>query len=255
MNSEQLWKNSEIIYVYDLSFEGLLTCVFEAFSKKEMPFDITDNPDTMFEVREIKTDTQKAARVKKGIYRDLGDDFTYVIRMCYISREQSIGIDILKLIRMGYDKGAAVIKNLNDPLINKMVKLSRNVGMERIRFIEFSRFSEFNGALVSVINPKYFVLPLIAGHFTDRFPNESFLIYDEVHNAALIYINRKSVIVPMEEFIMPEPDENEKRIRELWQMFYDTIEIKERRNHDLRRQHFPKRFWKNVTEFSKEVKN
>jgi len=228
-----------------------MTCVFEAFRKKEIPLGITDSLDTMFESREIKTDTEKAARVRKGIIRDLGADFDHVIRMCYISREKNVGLNILKFIRAGYEHGADIIKNLNDPLISRMVKLSDYVGKERIRFIEFARFSEFNGCLVAVVNPKYFILPLIAPHFHDRFPNENFLIYDEVHHAALIHVQRKYVIVPMEEFIMPEPDENEKRMRELWQMFYDTIEVKERRNLNLRRQHFPKRFWKNVTEFNR----
>ena len=40
--------------------------------------------------------------------------------------------------------------------------------------------------------------------------------------------------------------------RHLWKRFYDTIEIKERRNPKLRMSNMPKRYWETMTEFQDE---
>ena len=35
-----MYDRSNLIYLYDGSFEGLLCCVFQSYEKKEIPFDI-----------------------------------------------------------------------------------------------------------------------------------------------------------------------------------------------------------------------
>ena len=48
------------------------------------------------------------------------------------------------------------------------------------------RFSDQGGVLVAQIEPKNWVLPLLAGHFTTRFNAERFLIFDRTHGEAYI---------------------------------------------------------------------
>jgi probable DNA metabolism protein len=66
---------------------------------------------------------------------------------------------------------------------------------------------------------------------------------------ALVYQPYQSAIIPIEDLELPEPDEQEQSYRELWQLFYDTIEIQGRHNPKCRMSHMPKRYWKYMTEF------
>jgi len=114
---------------------------------------------------------------------------------------------------------------------------------------EFLRFSDYNGALVAIIEPKNFVLPMIVDHYCDRFPSEQFLIYDESHKYALVYQNFEARIFPLEHLEVPEACEREEKYRVLWKQFYNTIAIESRINPKLRMGNMPKRYWKHLTEF------
>ena len=57
---------TEMIYEYDGSFEGLLSCVFESYAQKEVLTAITCGEDiqsSLFPVRTVLTDRDHAARV------------------------------------------------------------------------------------------------------------------------------------------------------------------------------------------------
>ena len=57
---------TEMIYEYDGSFEGFLTCIFESYAQKEVLTAIScgeDIPFTLFPVRTVLTDQDHAARV------------------------------------------------------------------------------------------------------------------------------------------------------------------------------------------------
>ena len=56
---------TEMIYEYDGSFEGFLTCIFESYAQKEVLTAIScgeDIPFTLFPVRTVLTDRDHAAR-------------------------------------------------------------------------------------------------------------------------------------------------------------------------------------------------
>lgn len=82
--------------------------------------------------------------------------------------------------------------------------------------------------------------------------NEVFLLYDRNHREALVHRPGQWAIVPMESFRMAAPSAEEAQYRRLWKRFYDTIEIKERRNPRLRMSNMPKRYWETMTEFQDE---
>lgn len=243
----------DIVYVYDGSFDGLLTCVFRAFEQKETPAEIRADDKTLFECAYVDTDEAKAARVRKSLRKNFGAEFLETLALVYLSGEADAATDVLRYVRLAFARGRGVTRDLCDPLVYKMTKLARAVRREAHRIIEFLRFSDYDGTLVAVINPKYFVLPLIARHFAQRFPNENYFIYDEQHHAALSHVGGKTELRPVDEFTAAPPTAEEEKFRKLWKLFYDTIEIKARRNHKLRMQHMPKRFWKNVTELCNEL--
>ncbi|MFA9381227.1 MAG: TIGR03915 family putative DNA repair protein [Acetanaerobacterium sp.] len=245
---------SDIAYRYDGSFEGLMCCVFESYQCKEIPAAILSPAyvqQTMFGVKEIETDLGRSARVLAAIPGRMGAAVLPFIRHAFLTCLNEKERYILLFVRIGFREGAQVMSMLADDTVDVLTKAVRYLEREAHLFREFVRFSEHNGVLVSEIEPNNIVLPLILPHFCERLPEERFLIHDITHGMALAYEQYHPVILPVEAIELPEPDEEEIAMRTLWQLFYDTVEIKGRHNPKCRMGHMPKRYWRHLTEFDR----
>ncbi|MBP2639313.1 MAG: putative metabolism protein [Firmicutes bacterium] len=243
---------SNLIYRYDGSFEGLLCCVFESYDQHEIPLDIFSPASlqtTLLPEKDIRTETAKANRVLASIPQKISPAALDFIKRAFLTCHAQKELYILLFLRMGYRYGASVMNMLTDDVVNTLFTAVKHLDKESHLFKGFIRFSVFNNALVAEIEPKNVVLPFLVRHFRERYPEERFLIYDKTHRMGLIYQPYQATIIPIEELDLPETDENERSFRELWQLFYDTIEIKERHNPKCRMSLMPKRYWKNMTEF------
>lgn len=247
---------SDVVYLYDGSFEGLLCCVFESYDKREIPSDICrlDVPQaTLFPMREIGTEPEKAARVLRSIPQKMGAEALLFVQKAFLTFYEKKELYILLFLRLGYKHGPSVMSMLADDVVHTLFKAVKHLDNESHRMKEFLRFSEFNGVLVAEMEPYNTVLPMIKKHFCERFPNERFLIFDRSHGMALVHEPGRSAIIPMDELETPSPDEEEYEFRELWRLFYNTIEVPGRHNEKLRMTLMPKRYWKYMTEFQTDA--
>ncbi len=240
-----------LIYRYDGTFDGFLCCVFESYAAKELPADILTSalPQTsFFPCKEIPAEPEKAARVWASLPK-MGAETPLFLQKAFLTCLPQKERRTLDFLRLGYRLGPAVHDRLTDPAVDPLKKAVRALDNEAHQYKGFLRFSSYHGALAAEIDPKNLVLPLLAAHFAERFPEERFLILDKTHGMALLHRPRKTRIVPVEELTLPEPDEEEKAFRRLWADYYKTIEIKGRHNPRCRMSHMPKRYWKDLTEF------
>lgn len=240
---------SSPIYVYDGSFDGLLCCLFAAYTYKEMPSDVLSEYGGFLPTRTITSTDEHARRVRRGIFDTMGGKAFYLVKHAYLSERERIELEIIKFLKLGFTLGESPHRRLFEDCVKAVTEAAKYTLGERHLSLEFLRFSESDGILTSVISPKANILPLLAGHFIGRFPRETFLIYDDVRQMALVYSGGKSAIIPLSEYTQPAPDESEQKYRDLFTLFYNTIEIKPRHNERCRMNHMPKRFWKNMTEF------
>ena len=243
---------TNIAYVYDGTFDGVLCCVYESYYQKEMPSIITSYDKevlTLFPVKEIITNQTFAQKVENSIVISISREALKLVQLCFLSKIEDREIIILHFLRLGYKKGAKVIDMLADDIVSKITKAAHNVSGECHKYKGFLRFSEYNGALVAIIEPKNFVLPILAPHFCDRFPNEQFMIYDKAHKHIFIYQNGEKHLFPLENLELPEVEEEEEMYRALWKQFYKTIAIEGRYNPKVRMNLMPKRYWGQMTEF------
>jgi len=262
------FKETEICYRYDGSFYGMLSCVFEAFEKKEMPMQIACADGSLFNTINIETDARKAERILRSIPIKIGDEALKYTKYAFLADMDAKEVALIWFLREGLRYGTGFIEivrtrfsperrvvagALKNPYVDKLRKGVDLLLLESARFIEFARFSDCNGALVSVIEPENNVLPLLARHFTERYRNDNFLIYDKTHGFALMYTDYNTQIVPIEYYAIPPATEEEKKYQNLWRLFYHTVEIRERHNPRCRMNHMPKKYWKNMTEFMNEV--
>jgi len=248
---------SALTYIYDGSFEGLMCCVFESYAKGEIPGEIlpAGTPQgVLFSVKQIPTDLQKAQRVLDSIPKKICPSALNLVRHSFLTCLPQKELYILLFLRMGYKYGPSVMNMLTDDIVHTLCKAVKHLKNESHLLKGFVRFSVFHKALIAEIEPKNYVLPLLSNHFTQRYPEEHFLIYDKTHGMALVYRPYTSRIVALEDLLLPEPDEEEQTYREMWTLFYETIEVEGRHNPQCRMSHMPKRYWKYLTEFANTEK-
>ena len=244
-----------ITYRYDGSFEGFLCCVFESYDAHELPAAIVgpDAPElSLFGVKEIPTDAERAARVARSIPSRISMEADALIRQAFLTCLPEKELVMLRFLRQGYHYGARFLSFAGNEEVWRLTEAVKHLLHEAHLLKGFIRFSDQKGVLVTTIGPKNFVLPFLARHFAERFPEERLLIYDEKHHAALVYRPYESAIIPMDDFRAAPPDEEERKFRALWRAFYDAVEIRPRHNEKCRMTLLPKRYWRYMTEFSKD---
>ena len=244
---------TDLIYLYDGSFDGLLSCIFESYLRHERPGMIVPEyefeQEVLWHVRMIETDGDHAERVMKKLSDTLGADGMRLIRVAFLYGSGGKETAIYRFCRFALKVGKEAVYMLGKEPVAVLYDMEKAVLNEAHLLKGFVRFSDYHGMLAAVIEPKHCVLPLLKRHFAQRYPEEHFLLYDSTHKMALIYRPHESRIIPLEEFVPPDASLPERQYRRMWQEYYDAIEIKPRHNPRCRMTHMPKRFWGCMTEF------
>lgn len=247
--------DSSLVYLYDGTLEGFLCCVYESYVRREIPTDIrTEKSQATFleETEWIKTDFSHAQKVYVSLDKRICLEAQDFIRNVFLTNEPEKEILMYRFISMGYTAGRAILDKLTDDTIFRLNKAVKNLMRESHNFKGFLRFTAYDRVLVSCISPKNRVLPLLADHFSDRFPDETFLIYDKTHRMALVHKPEGTLLTSVDKLTLPPIEDAEKAYRALWRCFQSTIAIEERKNPKCQMNHMPRRFWDEMTEFSLE---
>lgn len=239
-----------LIYLYDESFYGLLCCIFESYTKKEIPTAIlpqSSTQATFFKTKEIKTIDQNALRVLSSLEK-MGKDIKRLIQTAFLFDEDEKADVIFRFIRLCYEKGPYAYNMLGHEVVSKIHDLEKSVINEAHLLKEFLRFAEVNDMLVAFIDPKHYVLPLMQEHFCARYNGERFLIFDKTHKMAVVYQPYEAKIIQLDDIKLDEYTKDEKQFQTLWSGYFKAIAIKERTNARCQMGHMPKRFWRNMLE-------
>ena len=241
----------DVCYLYDGSYDGFLSCVFESFRLRENPAAILpeDAPRPLCPSRSVPSDPALAARVTKGLAEKAGSRAEAMVRFAFLTILPDKEMRILAFIRKAVKTGPRILRMMADDAVYPVFRAVAHLREEAHLFTGFLRFSEADGMLYAVIDPKNRVLPLIADHFADRFPRETFLIYDETHREAMLCWNGTYTLIAGEDFTPPPPDRTERETRALWTRFFETLSIAERENPLCQRTHLPLRYRTYMTEF------
>lgn len=245
-------RRTDVIYSYDGSYDGALCCVFAAFERKERPCAMTPEyllQPTFCEVLPIATDPARAQRVAVALEGKISPRAAGVVQDLFFSCSADKELLMLDFIRLGLQVGSRVTTMLGDPVVAPVVDAVKHLHKEAHNYKGFLRFSDYGGVLVGIIEPKNFVLPLLAPHFCARYREESFLIWDKTHQTALAYTRGEQRIFELESFTPPLPGQEEARMRAMFKQYFETIAIAARENPRCQMTHLPKRFRGQMTEF------
>jgi probable DNA metabolism protein len=249
------------IFHYDKTFEGLLTSVFDAYNRKTFPDKLLgmDEVEPLFvdESFTVTTDEEKSGRVWKALEKEMQQGARNMITYVWLSELQGSDELIFRYIRKTIDSKQSIEMNFADDDVLQMQKLAQKVSRERLRLIELVRFQKAaDDIFFAPVSPDHNSLPLTLDHFTDRFADQKWVIYDTRRNYGYYYDLKTVTEMTLDSTgLFPEGklDENlmaedEKLYQELWKGYFKSMTIKERINLKLQRQHLPKRYWKYLTE-------
>ena len=250
-----------LTFIYDGTFEGLLTSIFDIYERKEFDVNILSQlqrQDNLFgETIIVYTDKIKSDRVLNGLKQKLnGDSMTKLFRT-FCSEIPLMENKILSYVRYVFSNIFSVEKNYANDAVRFVHDTSKKVHREKHRMEAFVRFKKTRDNLYyAIIAPDFNVLPLINSHFTKRYADQRWMIYDEKRKYGLYYDLHSTQFVEVDfhenskhsEVTAVIFDETENLYQELWKNYFDSVNIKARKNPKLHIRHMPKRYWRNLVE-------
>ncbi|WP_291529119.1 TIGR03915 family putative DNA repair protein [Bacteroides sp. UBA939] len=252
------------IFLFDNTFEGLLTSVFEAYSRRVFPdiLLLEGEPLPLFydDAFTVITEKEKAERVWRGLGKKLSSSALSCLAQCWLAEEPETPMLLFRYIRKAIDAPCSIETNFSDSDVLEFSRMWKRVDWERLRMLQFVRFQKAaDGTFFAAVEPEKNALPLAIDHFKDRFADQPWLIYDikraygfyydlkEVRQVSFEEGSREKHLITgmLDERLM---DKDEKLFQQLWKMYFKAICIKERLNPRKHKQDMPVRYWKHMTE-------
>ena len=264
-----------IIYVCEDSLTGIFSGIYEVWKRKmtaeEVGLEVGDSFERRLFCEYIfcKAEERKALAVIRMIQKNLGADVYEKISYALLSADRRKAEMVFRamLEAKKLSRKDRLMEHLGNEAVRAVFGMYRQVANEAHHYKGFVRFRELkNKTLFAKIEPKQAVLPCIAEHFADRFPQENWVIYDKTHEVFLIHEKGKRYYF-LQQYMCMKGDsgsaqnitggfsEEEMDYEALWKEFVQSISVAERENRALQNQNLPLRFRTNLVEFSKEERS
>lgn len=250
------------IWVYDGAFSGFLTAVFEVYEYKCNDAKIVKQTQYHASVfgqdHIVETNADKALRVWKGILKYTSAGAAESLYHSWLSELPNIEKYLLQYIQYLFIKKQSVDADFSHPAVLKIAQVTKKVHRERHRMEAFVRFQLTKDNLFyAVIEPDFNVLPLLITHFKNRYADQRWLIYDGKRKYGIYYDLQTVEMIELtlsdevkQNGLLPVVNEEEGMYQSLWKSYFQSVNIKARKNTKLHIQHMPKRYWKFLPEKS-----
>lgn len=250
-------------YIFDGTYNGFLTCVFEYFEYKDKDVqlqveDMDAAQTDMFSIsKTIITDFTKAKRVQAGLQKHVGKSVAMDFFRVFLSEDPKAWAAAFDIICQIFSGKTNLLQNYGDKQVLYFAQTLKKVSRERHRMKAFIRFSKSSdGMFFAVVEPDFNVLPLIITFFKNRYTDQKWLIYDVKRKYGLLYDKQTVMevrLTPQEKQALTSDavitlDEKDEHFQKLWKSYYHSTNIEARRNMKLHLQYVPKRYWKYLVE-------
>lgn len=237
------------IFTIENSINGLLSALYISFTEKIFPDQVIDKTIYQRHIDSLEinivTDEKNAQRVKTALYKYGGSDIVAHLKVCLSSCDKSALSIAFFYAHLTLKLRKDVSTMLSQKIVSDFAFLVQKVLHERHIMLGFLRFKEsINGVLYAQYAPDNDITELIAPHFYKRLGNSPFIIHDGKRNKLAIS-NGKCIEILYTD--LPSnflPSENENDFNLLWKKYYNSINIKERKNTAQQNRYFPHRYRK-----------
>ena len=247
------WKHIKDTYLYDGTFEGFLTVVFECYVSKVIPFCIIPEEKYEYNLFDslflIKTDENKSKRIFEGISKNISQASLYHAYNTFLCEYDNKELYLLKYISYGFQVGPQIDSMLQLDFVFKVHQMRKKALFECHRLKGLVRFIELkNHIYYASIHPDHCIIEPLGHHFMKRLPNQTFILHDKNRNLFFLYAQNHYVFRKECAINLPSISEVEKQYQKLWQLFFKSIAIPERKNRCCQMNFMPKKYWKDLIE-------
>lgn len=231
-----------MVYLYDGTFEGLLTSVYYSYYTRphaQKIYNINDyEPNFLDETKIIETDITKFEKVYNAIINKIGQNSLNKIYLVYLSEDYESANYIYRYLIMGFKVGDEINLHKDNDVVIYIDIMCKKVSNEKHRMKGFVRFKAIDN-----------ILSLLANHFVNRLTCENFIIYDEKRNLALVYNKSSYYITDVDSRVSSFISLSDDTLYEnLWSEYFKSVNIPERKNTRAQKRMMPTRYWKNLIE-------
>ena len=245
------------VYLYNGNFLNLLELINYLLSNNTRPFNIKPinyNANMFENIINLKLENNQDI-IK--LYLQLYDKYILkIIYYVFISNENNKEL-IIYYYLLNYPKYKNSLNYMrNLKCVSETLRISQKVSRENHKMKGFVRFIELkNKVLYAKIKPDNDILYLLSIHFKNRLKNEYWMIEDVERKIISIYDKQNFYIIKTSDLIINAHNKSvdEDEFASLWQLFYQTIGIKERKNLSCRQNFMPKKYWPYLLEVRDEL--
>ncbi|WP_114790811.1 TIGR03915 family putative DNA repair protein [Niabella yanshanensis] len=249
-------------YLFDGSFKGMLTAVFDCFERKDFNarlYPSASHQNSVFGIiHHVNTNDAGAQRVWKGLMSRLPAIDVRKIYVAYLSEIPEVYDKLFRLMVDVFRNSGDVMKNYGDGDILFITQVAKKVEREKHRMKAFIRFQKSKDQLYfATMEPDFNVLPLITRFFKERYADQQWLIYDNKRRYGAYYDTKTLSEIELNVLDITTDamatdavtlDEQEALYAALWKDYFKSTNIASRKNTRLHVRHVPKRYWRYLTE-------
>ncbi|NHC04800.1 DNA metabolism protein [Acinetobacter sp. 187] len=253
-------------YVFDGTMTGLLCCVFRAFQFKEFDVQVMTQ-DCMQtglfdEMIQVESNEDQAQRVWQGLKQKVSANGIRNFYYTFLSEQIVAFQHLFNFSVYAFQSQRPIDRDYGHVDVLGLSQWSKQVGREKHRMEAFVRFKKCqDGLFLSLVRPDFNVLPLIERHFKSRYQDQKWLIYDEKRHYGIYYdldqvhqvhMNALEIDQTIQsgfsQSFSVELDDEEVLYDQLWKDYFNSVNIKARKNAKLHIQYVPKRYWRYMNE-------
>lgn len=253
--------------IYDGTFEGWVTAVFEIYEYKLQDIVFAKNEasaDLLFSTNHLViTDEVKVNRVLSGLKKRLSQNAYHGLYQAFLSETHKIEEIMFRYVQYVLSSTINIEDDFSNNDVLELRKAIRLTGKEAHRMEAFVRFKLTKDQLYyAIVEPDCNVLPVIETHFKNRYADQRWLIYDAKRKYGVYYDLKNVTTVELQfnaesnssKSLAEIGDEGEELFQDLWRNYFKSVNIESRKNTKLHLQHMPKRYWKHLTEKIPDIK-
>ncbi|RZV15153.1 TIGR03915 family putative DNA repair protein [Aliarcobacter butzleri] len=242
-----------MILVYDGTFEGFLSLVYEVYYKKLKPIKIYKTlPNEMIfeEILELKTSKENTIKVLNAIKTEFPKELIQRILNIFMCDSKEFELYLLEYIIIGF-KEVKQLYNINNSCVFYLNNLEKELFRNVHKLTGFIRFEELEDAtLYAKVESKFDVVYFLGKHFLKRFNNQNFIIHDLNRKLAFVKMQNDFLVQEVAFFDEPNYSSNEQKFQKLWKSFFNAVTIKERLKPKLQKQLVPLLYRTYMNEFT-----
>ncbi|MGJ0298241.1 TIGR03915 family putative DNA repair protein [Aliarcobacter cryaerophilus] len=241
-----------MILLYDGTFEGFLSLVYEVYYKKLKPTKIyktLPNEILFEEILEINSSKESGIKVLNAIKTKFPKEILEKILNIFMCDSKEFEMALLEYIIIGF-KEVKQLYNINNSCVFYLNNLEKELFRVTHKLTGFIRFEELEDkTLYAKIECKFNVIYFLGKHFLKRFNNQNFIIHDINRKLAFLKIQNAYSIKEVAFFDEPNYSPNEEKFQKLWKSFFSGVTINERTNLKLQTQMVPLLYRTYMSEF------